>query len=128
MTMTPFDLSMLTGIGVGGDPIPYDTDMGEWDAAQIFLLGTRPPLSRPGMGETPTTREEVEHYARGFLMFLLGTTLFADQANTVGLYLLSALVDLSRIWRYDWGGAGLATLYGYMSSLSRRSRHLLGGY
>ncbi|GMP24633.1 hypothetical protein CsSME_00001830 [Camellia sinensis var. sinensis] len=31
MTMTPFDFSMLTGIGVGGHPIPYDTDMGEWD-------------------------------------------------------------------------------------------------
>ena len=49
MTMTPFDFSLLTGIGIGGDPIPYNTDMGEWDAAQIFFLGTRPPLSRPGM-------------------------------------------------------------------------------
>ena len=72
--MTPFDFSMLTGIGVGGDPIPFDTDMSECDAAQIFLLGTRPPLSRPGMvqnswfadqfrGQTPMTREEAEHYA-----------------------------------------------------------------
>lgn len=41
MTMTPFDFSMLTGVGVGGDPIPFDTDMGEWDAAQIFLLDVR---------------------------------------------------------------------------------------
>ena len=48
MTMTPFDFSMLTGIGVGGDPIPYATAMDEWDAAQIFLLGTRTPLSGPG--------------------------------------------------------------------------------
>ncbi|KAI8005047.1 Protein MAIN-LIKE 2, partial [Camellia lanceoleosa] len=139
MTMTPFDFSMLTGIGVGGDPIPFDTDMGEWDAAQIFLLGIFPPLSRPGFvryswfkdqfrGQTPTTREEVKHYARGFFMFMLGTTLFADRVNTVDLYLLSALVDMTRIRCYDWGGAGLATLYGYMSSSSRRSGHLLGGY
>ncbi|GMP44793.1 hypothetical protein CsSME_00013571 [Camellia sinensis var. sinensis] len=28
ITMTPFDFSMLTGIEVGGHPIPYDTDMG----------------------------------------------------------------------------------------------------
>ncbi|XP_028085966.1 uncharacterized protein LOC114286936 [Camellia sinensis] len=74
------------------------------------------------------TSEETEYYARGFLMFLFGTTLFVDRANTVELYLLSALVDLSRIRLFDWGGAGLATLYGYMSSSSRWSGHLLGGY
>ncbi|GMP35857.1 hypothetical protein CsSME_00008156 [Camellia sinensis var. sinensis] len=99
MTMTPFDFSMLTGIG--------------WDAAQIYLLGTRPHLFQPGMvryswfadyfrGETPMTREETEYYARGFLMFPFGTTLFADWANTVGLYLLSALVDLSQLWVYAY--------------------------
>lgn len=50
------------------------------------------------------------------------------RANTVGLYLLSTLVDVTRIRRYDWGGTGLATLYRYMSSSSHRSEHLLGGY
>ncbi|KAL7163584.1 hypothetical protein ACSBR2_039655 [Camellia fascicularis] len=45
MTMTPFDFSMLTGIEVGGHPIPYDTDMGEWEASQIYLLGICPPIS-----------------------------------------------------------------------------------
>ncbi|GMP55029.1 hypothetical protein CsSME_00019985 [Camellia sinensis var. sinensis] len=54
-------------------------------------------------------------------MSLLGTTLFADWVNTVPLYLLSALVDVTRIRLYDWGGASLATLYGYMSSSSRLS-------
>lgn len=92
----------------GGHPIPYDTDMGEWEAAWIYLLGTHPPISRSGMvrytwfvdhfkGTAPVTREETEQYARGFLMFVFGTTLFADRANTVGLYLMSALVDLSRV-------------------------------
>ena len=46
--MTPYDFSMLTGIGVGGDPIPFDSDMDEWTAAQIHLLGEVPPLARPG--------------------------------------------------------------------------------
>ncbi|XP_028125125.1 protein MAINTENANCE OF MERISTEMS-like [Camellia sinensis] len=139
MTMTPFDFSMLTGIRVEGDPIPFDIDMDEWDAAQIYLLGARPPLSRPGFVryswfedhfriQTPTTCEEVEQYTRGFIMFLLGPTLLIDRVNTVTLYLLSALVDVTWIRRYDWGGAGLTTLYGYMSSSSRRSGHLLGGY
>ena len=74
------------------------------------------------------TPEEVDQYARGFIMFLFGPTLFTDQANTVPLCLLSALVDVRRIRRYDWGGAGLATLYGYMSFSSRLSGQLLGGY
>ncbi|GMP30320.1 hypothetical protein CsSME_00005038 [Camellia sinensis var. sinensis] len=30
--------------------------------------------------------------------------------NTVGLYLLSALVTLPRVRFYNWGGAGLTTL------------------
>ena len=108
--MTPYDFSMLTGIGVGGDPIPFDTDMDEWTAAQIHLLSEVPPLARPGfvryswfevqfrvqpaLTEALMTQEAVEQYARGFLMFLLGTTIFADRANTVPLCLLSALVDV----------------------------------
>ncbi|KAF5933242.1 hypothetical protein HYC85_029413 [Camellia sinensis] len=112
MTMTPYNFSMLTGIGVGGDPIPFDVDMDEWTAAQ----------------EAQMTQEDVERYARSFLMFLFGTTIFADRANTVPLCLLSTLVDVRDILHYDWGGAALATLYGYMSSASRGSGQLLGGY
>ena len=74
------------------------------------------------------TKEAVEGYARGFLMFLLGTTIFAAGANTVPLCLLSALVDVRQILHYDWGGAALAALYGYMSLASRGNGQLLGGY
>ena len=48
MTMTPYDFSMLTSIGVVGDPISFDTEMDEWYAVQIHLLGTQPPLARAG--------------------------------------------------------------------------------
>ncbi|GMP74038.1 hypothetical protein CsSME_00031574 [Camellia sinensis var. sinensis] len=36
--MTPFDFAVLTGLDVGGWAIPYDDDMGEWEAAWIYLL------------------------------------------------------------------------------------------
>ncbi|KAF5934658.1 hypothetical protein HYC85_030829 [Camellia sinensis] len=121
MTMTPYDFSMLTGVGVGGDPIPFDIDMDEWTAAQFRV----PPVLEE---EAEMTPEHVERYARGFLMFLFGTTIFADRANTVPLCLLRALVDVRDILHYDWGGAALSTLYGYMSSASRGSGQLLGGY
>ena len=107
--MTPFDFAVLTGLDVGGWAIPYDEDMGEWEAAWIHLLGARPPVDRSSgrvrytwfstqfRGTEPETPEEIAQYARGFLMFLFGTTLFADRGNTVGLYLLSALVDLTQV-------------------------------
>ncbi|KAL7172465.1 hypothetical protein ACSBR2_032035 [Camellia fascicularis] len=61
-------------------------------------------------------------------MYLLCTTLFANRENTVGMYFLRALVRLPRVTEYDWGGTSLATLYCYMSSVSRRNVDLLGGY
>ncbi|GMP35337.1 hypothetical protein CsSME_00007811 [Camellia sinensis var. sinensis] len=142
MTMTPLDFAVLTGLDIGGWSIPYDEDMGEWETAWMYLLGARPPVDRVSgrvrytwfsshfrrAEMVPETPEETEQYARGFLMFLFGTTLFADRGNTVGLYLLSALVDLSQVHRYNWGGAGLATLYFYMSVTSRGRGDLLGGY
>ncbi|XP_028104685.1 uncharacterized protein LOC114303733 [Camellia sinensis] len=46
LTMTPYDFSMLTGLRVGRGLIRFDTDMGEWEATWIFLLGARPLISR----------------------------------------------------------------------------------
>ncbi|KAI8032895.1 hypothetical protein LOK49_LG01G03919 [Camellia lanceoleosa] len=61
-------------------------------------------------------------------MFLFGTTLFSNRWNIIGLYLLSALVVLQRVLFYDWGGASLPTLYGYMSSTFWVCETLIGGY
>ncbi|XP_028063806.1 protein MAIN-LIKE 2-like [Camellia sinensis] len=139
MTMNLVDFAMITGLGVVGDPIPLDADMGEWVAAWDTLLGARQPTLRAGMltytwfeahyrGEDPDTDEEVEQYARGFLLFLFGTTLFSNGWNTVGFYFLGALVVLQGVCFYDWGMADLTTLYGYMSSTSRMCGRLIGGY
>ncbi|GMP74332.1 hypothetical protein CsSME_00031782 [Camellia sinensis var. sinensis] len=56
----------------------------------------------------PETQEDVEQYTQGFLIYLLGTTLFVNRWNT--------------------GGTGLATLYGYMSSSSRMKGNKVAGY
>ncbi|XP_028117850.1 protein MAIN-LIKE 2-like [Camellia sinensis] len=130
MTMTPYDFAMLTVLGVRGDLIPVDTDIGEWEVAWIHLLGAHPSLYRSAIvryswfteqfrGSEPKTPEEMEQYVWGFLMLLLGTTLFLNRWNTVGLYLLSTLVTLPRGRFYDWGGVGL---YGYMNS----TFHMMG--
>ncbi|KAL7258440.1 hypothetical protein ACSBR1_004547 [Camellia fascicularis] len=100
MTITPYDFSMITGLRIGGDPIPFDIDMGQWEAAWISLLRARPPLDRLAM----------------------------VRWNTVGLYILSALVVLPQVHFYDWGGTALASLYGFMSSDSGKKGNKVGGY
>ncbi|GMP82987.1 hypothetical protein CsSME_00037074 [Camellia sinensis var. sinensis] len=78
MTMTPFDFAVLTGLDVGGWAIPYDEDMGEWEAAWMYLLGARPPVDRVSgrvrytwfsshfrrAEMVPETPKETEQYAR----------------------------------------------------------------
>ncbi|KAI7982454.1 Protein MAIN-LIKE 2, partial [Camellia lanceoleosa] len=49
MTMTTYDFSMLTGLEVRGRPIPYDSDLGEWEAAWTYLLEAHPPIFQSGI-------------------------------------------------------------------------------
>ena len=59
---------------------------------------------------------------------MLGTSLFSNVDTTVSLRLLAALADLDGIARYDWGGAGLATVYGYMSCITHGLIMRTGGF
>lgn len=140
MTLTPYDFSILTGLRIGvGGLVPFDLDMTQWRDAQLQLLEAIPNTTSHGMvryswflehcsGTQPATANEVAQYTRGFLIYLLDTTLFANRENIVGLYILGALVHLPRVADYDWGGAGLAALYYYMCSVSHRKANSLGGY
>ncbi|KAL7254095.1 hypothetical protein ACSBR1_008484 [Camellia fascicularis] len=130
MTMTFYDFLRLTGLWVRvGDSIPFDSDMIQWRAAQLYLLRVIPDVARHKMvcyswfldhfsALQQVSLDEIAQYARGFLMYLLGTTLFANRENTVGLYFLGAVVHLLWTGEYDWGGVSLATIYCYMSSAS----------
>ncbi|GMP47176.1 hypothetical protein CsSME_00015055 [Camellia sinensis var. sinensis] len=109
--MTPYDFSMLSGIGVGGHSIPYDIhgrvggrlDLSTRDTPTSLPIGDGAIQLVRGavLGDRARNTLEVS-YARGFLIFLFGTTLFANMGNIVGLYLLSALVDLSQLWVYAY--------------------------
>ncbi|KAL7204575.1 hypothetical protein ACSBR2_017616 [Camellia fascicularis] len=103
MTMTPYDFSMIMGLRVRGDPIPFNIDMGQWKAAWTYLLGPCLSLDKLAM-------------------------VCYSWWNTVGLYQLSALVVLLRVQFYYWDGAGLATLYGYMSSDFRKKENKVYAY
>ncbi|KAL7164270.1 hypothetical protein ACSBR2_040224 [Camellia fascicularis] len=82
--------TLVNAVGVGG-LIPFDLDMAQWRATQLYLLGAISDAA----------------------------SLEMVRKNTVGLYILWALVHLPRVVEYNWGGASLATLYCYMSLASR---------
>ncbi|KAI8568521.1 hypothetical protein RHMOL_Rhmol02G0207100 [Rhododendron molle] len=39
MTMTPLDFAAITGLGIGGDPIPFDTGIHRDEVALRWFLG-----------------------------------------------------------------------------------------
>ena len=67
--------------------------------------------------EAATSGAEIDQVVRAFLIYLLGTTLFADTASSIDLMFLMPLRDL--VSTYDWGSYALAYLYRSMDELVR---------
>ena len=133
MAVTPLDFSMLTGLRCGGGPIPWYRDLQRTPEVLSYYLGMPASESSmlPGYISCFALREYYRHYdystpetrdtlPRAFILYMLGTSLFSSVDNTVSLGPLVALVDFNNIARYDWGGAGLATMYGYMGGIAHR--------
>ncbi|GMP47616.1 hypothetical protein CsSME_00015278 [Camellia sinensis var. sinensis] len=56
--------------------------------------------------------ETVHHYARAYILWLIGGVLVPDKSqNIVKMMFLPLLRDFDRIQEYSWGGATLAFLY-----------------
>ena len=81
---------------------------------QIFVSALR-EFFKDYAGETA---DDVDILAWAFLLFLLGSSLLSSVDSTIHLGFLWALEDLDVISRYDWGDAGLATLYGYIGGIA----------
>ncbi|RYR30617.1 hypothetical protein Ahy_B01g055366 [Arachis hypogaea] len=65
-------------------------------------------------GECPegANEETVRHFARAYIMMLLGTQLFADKSgNCIHIRLLPFVARLEEMGDYSWGSAALAWLY-----------------
>ncbi|XP_028091890.1 protein MAIN-LIKE 2-like [Camellia sinensis] len=73
--------------------------------------------------------EAIECAARGYLLFMLGCTLFSDKSGTrVPVVYLGLLMDLGFIHTYAWGAAALAFLYRQLRYASRSRVKQIGGY
>ena len=69
-----------------------------------------------------TTGRQIDQLVRSFLLYLLGTTLFADAASSLDLVFVMPLRDLDLISSFDWGSYALASLYRGMDDTVLRAR------
>ena len=74
------------------------------------------------------TIEDIDILARAFILCLLGSCLLSNVDNTIHLGFLRALEDLDQTARYDWGGAALATLYGFIGGVAHGMITRTGGF
>ncbi|KAI8559478.1 hypothetical protein RHMOL_Rhmol04G0177100 [Rhododendron molle] len=116
MTMTPLDFSVITGLRVGGDLMPYDATTGRSAEFQRLLLGYVLRAEKEDAQyaqlldlwkEPPKRRVEEEQMTRCFLLYMLGASLFPNRRNRVHLSFLSALRNVGEIARFDWGRIAL---------------------
>ena len=80
--------------------------------------------------ELPDDVEEatVQHYARAYIMQLIGGLVFPDKSqNLVKLMYLPFLRDFDQAGRYSGGAAALATLYRMMCRATRTDTRDIGG-
>ena len=135
MTVTPTDFAAITGLRVGGEPIPFDTGIHADLAALKWFLGKVPKVDA-GMARYDqfkdylrpevATEEEAEQMARAYLLYLFGASLFPNRRSNVHLSYLPALRDFRTASRFDWGGAALGTAYAFLGDSSRTGQSTAG--
>ncbi|GAY38526.1 hypothetical protein CUMW_037410 [Citrus unshiu] len=74
------------------------------------------------------SNEEVERRTRAFLMYLVGSTIFATTSgNLVPLLYLPLFKDFDKAGNYAWGAAALAFLYRQLGKASMKSQGTISG-
>ncbi|KAI8554498.1 hypothetical protein RHMOL_Rhmol05G0104100 [Rhododendron molle] len=126
-TITLQDVEVLLGIPVEGKPATGNTNLKPHDLCK-HLLGEQPTEESDingmkvkaswlsdrftGQVEEGADPEVVVRQARGYLLLLLGKTIFADHSGGyVHLANLERLENFDEAGTYSWGSGALANLY-----------------
>ena len=143
MTITLQDVAVLLGLRVDGIAVCCSTVGIDWNEVYLHLLGQVPPReSLKGRTRVSllwlreqfsrlsedATEIEVEQHARAYLLYLLGSTIFADSSSSHvhPMYLL-LLEDLYTAGQYAWGSATLAYLYRELGKACQSSTSGIAG-
>ena len=118
-TLDPVSFTAVTGIPCVGDSIPLDASLHPMTADRVAYMRTllrmvpkmkgthslkfdsiRAYYTRERVAAA-TTVQEIDQLVRSFLLYLLGTTLFADAASSLDLVFVIPLRELDLISSYD---------------------------
>ncbi|XP_058185541.1 protein MAINTENANCE OF MERISTEMS-like [Rhododendron vialii] len=135
LTVTPTDFTVITGLRVRGEPIPFDSGIQDDPVALKWFLGEVLKIEE-GMAwyrqftkylkKKVTTEQEAEQMARAYLLYLFGATLYPNRCSKVHLSYLPALRELRTASCFDWGGAALGAAYGFLGDSSRTEMSTAG--
>ena len=122
--MTPTNFSMITGLRVRGLLLYYLNNISvRLDEVGELIVVVPEDIIVPArwlydtfVGKTSFTDAQM---TRAFILYVLGCFLLSTRGNQVEVSLLGSLVEIDRIYKYDWGGAGLALLYQHMGEVVR---------
>ncbi|KAG5566046.1 hypothetical protein RHGRI_001843 [Rhododendron griersonianum] len=127
-TITLQDVEVLLGIPIEGKPVTGNTNLKPYDLCKR-LLGEQPTEESKdingmkvkaswlsdrftGQVEEGADPEVVARQARGYLLLLMGETIFADHSGGyVHLANLERLENFDEAGMYSWGSGALANLY-----------------
>ena len=140
LTMTPMDLTLITGLRFGPRALEFYDDWRTLPYEHLLgLLGFGPPYDSiyvpcswfreqiVALRGVEYMMIEPDQVARLMVLMILGCSFLHSRRNTVNLNILRSLEDLSVIGEYDWGGVALGTMYREMGDLLRGVFHSLGG-
>ncbi|KAL8531107.1 hypothetical protein ACS0TY_007934 [Phlomoides rotata] len=149
VTITLQDVAIIWGLSVEGDPVicpELNRTRREWRAYCERMLGFRPHQTkmrstrsilmsalRERMVHMPaiddqTPQEDVDQYARGCALLLLGGLLMPDSSHcAVSLIYLTFLEDVTTRGAYSWGSAMLANLYRELCTASQSGAKMIAG-
>ncbi|XP_022993448.1 protein MAIN-LIKE 2-like isoform X1 [Cucurbita maxima] len=137
MTITLEDVALLLGLSIDGKPVT-DVDVDPKSLCEN-LLG-KAPIDFKGavkltwlkevFSECPEDAgiEQIEYSTRAYLLYLLGSTIFASTSgNKVSVMYLSLFKDFDEAGKYAWGAAALAFLYRALGNASLKSQRTISG-
>ncbi|KAK1307577.1 hypothetical protein QJS10_CPA09g00802 [Acorus calamus] len=92
----------------------------------VRLVWLRDMLAYKSVG---LSNKQLDFVVRGYLLFLLGCTLFSVKSGTtVNVTYLNLLNNIDEIQSYGWGAAALARLYRQLGIASRANAKQICGY
>ncbi|KAJ0075278.1 hypothetical protein Patl1_33525 [Pistacia atlantica] len=145
ITITLDEVARIIGLRVDGEAVVRDNSMSgshmeicgdllgkvpNSDAKEIKGGMVKLSWLKDNFSDCPkdASNEEVEQRTRAFLLYLVGSTIFATTSgNLVPLLYLPLFKDFENAGKYAWGAAALAFLYRQLGKASTKSQGTISG-